>query len=207
MCQALLCGVDHAAGRYGDARIGSRTKIASSRLFARPWLADPDLLDHVPIRFVALLTSRQLAAAVASPSADCCRRFPVVSFVRDHRPDRARHLVGESDGNEHARLARQHAGQPRAGRAAAPPPGDDRHRADDQQFSRSAPISVCRRWSVGAARARARRRSPARVGSSPWRVRRSRSPWRSPGRCRACGAAGWRPRSSPPRRLSAPPAS
>lgn len=26
MCQALLCGVDHAAGRYGDARIGSRTK-------------------------------------------------------------------------------------------------------------------------------------------------------------------------------------
>ena len=34
----------------------------ASRLFARPWLADPDLLDHVPIRFVALLTSRQPAA-------------------------------------------------------------------------------------------------------------------------------------------------
>ena len=26
MCQAFLCGGDHAAGRYGDARIGSRTK-------------------------------------------------------------------------------------------------------------------------------------------------------------------------------------
>lgn len=48
-------------------------------------------------------------------SADCRRRFLVVSFVGDHRPDRARHLVGESDGDEHARLARQHAGQPRAG--------------------------------------------------------------------------------------------
>jgi len=31
--------------------------MASSKLFGRPWLADPDLLDHVPIRFVALLTS------------------------------------------------------------------------------------------------------------------------------------------------------
>ena len=40
--------------------------MASSRLFARPWLADPDLLDHVPLRFVALLTSRQPAGAVAS---------------------------------------------------------------------------------------------------------------------------------------------
>ena len=44
--------------------------MASSKLFGRPWLADPDLLDHVPIRFVALLTSRQPAAGFSVRIAD-----------------------------------------------------------------------------------------------------------------------------------------
>lgn len=35
--------------------------------------------------------------------------------MRHQRPDGSRHLVGQRDGDQHARLTRQHAGQPRSG--------------------------------------------------------------------------------------------
>jgi hypothetical protein len=59
MCQALMCGFDHAAGRYGDARIGSRTKWSSSKLFARPWLAGGsgqpvDICDRDRLGFMSI---------------------------------------------------------------------------------------------------------------------------------------------------------
>lgn len=100
MCQAFGCGADNAAGRHGDARIGSRTKLRACWLFARPWLVDPHLLDHVPIRLVAVLTSPIADCSFRWYSAHHHRRFPVVLLICDHRPDCSRHIVGKSDSHD-----------------------------------------------------------------------------------------------------------
>ena len=65
MCQALLCGVDHAAGRYGDARIGSRTKLrARGSLHAPGW---PTPISSITCPYGSSRSSHpQPAGAVAS---------------------------------------------------------------------------------------------------------------------------------------------
>ena len=45
----------HAAGRYGDARAGSTTKVRARSSLQAPGLP-ARISDHLPIRFVALLT-------------------------------------------------------------------------------------------------------------------------------------------------------
>lgn len=66
---------------------------------------------------------------------DRCRS-PVIFLFGEQRPDHARHLVGERNRDEHARLARQHPLQPRT-RWCTVATGLAHHRAaaDDQQSS------------------------------------------------------------------------
>lgn len=70
----------------------------------------PDLLDHMPIRFVALLTAPPTGCGVCRLANS--RRFAVLSVMDDHRPDCPRDLVGECDGDQHTRLSGEHARQP-----------------------------------------------------------------------------------------------
>ena len=45
MCQASLCGFSHAAGRYGDTRIRSKSpRRAQVGALASPGFPDPDLI-------------------------------------------------------------------------------------------------------------------------------------------------------------------
>lgn len=93
----------------------------------------PDLVDHLPIRIVFLLTSPTLRPP---PSADRAGRIPIVFVAREHRPDHARHFVGQRDGYQHSRLTREHADESRPwAPALAAPPLHDGHRADNQQPS------------------------------------------------------------------------
>ena len=110
MCQALLCDVDHATGRYGEPRIGTNLR-------ARGFLSAPDWPTPIAsIACLALLTSRQ---PLRLGAAYCRCRFPVShSYLIIGQI--ARHLVGEGDDDEHARLARQHASRPELGELRRP---------------------------------------------------------------------------------------
>jgi len=67
-------------------------------------------------------------------SAHCNCRNPVIFAPRQHGPDRARHFVGECDGQQHPWLARQQAMQPASlWPALSGGQADDSHRADNQQ--------------------------------------------------------------------------
>lgn len=86
-CVRPLCAaLKMAAGRYGDARFGSRTKWRACWLFGRLWLAEPDLLQsfahtvrrspHIPdsrLRSL-LLVSRQPSPVPGIP--DHARSLP-----------------------------------------------------------------------------------------------------------------------------------
>lgn len=98
MCQALIAAVPYAAGRYGDARIMSKSaKRACVGSQLDSGFPDPDLIDHCPAvhAFLTFPTCRS--------QVRCCisrrhrRRIPVVLLFRQHGSDATRHLVGQRD--------------------------------------------------------------------------------------------------------------
>jgi len=98
MCQASLCGFSHAAGRYGDARIGSKSLWARLKgAVASPGFPGPDLADQFPIK-----------ASVTSSHIDRGRDWRVsllrdrlgvlvILVLRQHRPDRTGHSICQGD--------------------------------------------------------------------------------------------------------------
>ena len=84
------------------------------RRFGTCWFSWPRLVDVAPYLLLTFLRPRRLR-----PERLLCRggRSSVGSPVRHQRPDDPRHLVGQRDHHEHARLARQHARQPAVGDA------------------------------------------------------------------------------------------
>ncbi len=58
-----------------------------------PGFPDPDLIDHLPIRVIVLLTSTRLQLETVV-LADGALRNPVFFVADQHRPDHPRHLVG-----------------------------------------------------------------------------------------------------------------
>jgi transposase InsO family protein len=81
----------------------------------------PDLIDHLPLLFLDLLTSpTHRRQTTVRRSGSRYRRTPVVLPLRQHGPGGPRHLVGERHRYQHARLARQHFGEPRPRRCTLP---------------------------------------------------------------------------------------
>ena len=67
-------------------------------------------------------------------SCSSLRRILIVLPLRQHGPDRSRHLVCQCNGHKHPRLPGQHPGQPRSLRdRISPEPVQTRHRSPDQQ--------------------------------------------------------------------------
>ena len=108
-----------AAGRYGDARIGSISSCRARSALNRHGFPHPDLSDHCPMQFADLLTRpTDRGETMRALRSHRRHRVPVVLSLAQHGPDRPRHPVGERDRNQHPRLARQHPGQPGAFRHA-----------------------------------------------------------------------------------------
>lgn len=97
-----------------------------------PALSACDLAGRLPSQFVDLLTHPRFR--LGQRSGSCRRRIPEVLVGRDHGPQAARHLVGEGDGHQHARLLGQHSAQPAAvRRSLAACMLHDGHRSGDEQ--------------------------------------------------------------------------
>ncbi len=55
--RTLRCGASHAAGRYGDTRIGSKSERRAGSSASHCGFPVPDLIDYLPLLFADLLTS------------------------------------------------------------------------------------------------------------------------------------------------------
>jgi hypothetical protein len=100
---------------------GERVHISLSELCGSErytGFPDPDLFDHLPIRFVAfshvVIGLELFIIAGSSPSGSPCR-IPIVLILDQHSPDCPRHFVRERDGDQHLRLPCHHPLEPRTG--------------------------------------------------------------------------------------------
>ena len=133
MCQASLCGFSHAAGRYGDTRIGSKSGKRVQKTLQIP------LGLLIPIRSIICpcgsLPSSHKPGVVAAFCLSGHSDFSSAYFTFcQHCPDAPGHLVCQSNRNKHARLSGEHACQSRSlSRGLARRPTYSSHRPDDQQ--------------------------------------------------------------------------
>ena len=133
MCPASRCGTSQAAGPHGDARTGSKSLKRARELFAENWFSRSRLVDRLPLPVLrpARIPGYPRSATL---SGGFERGSPVDLPLRHQRPDDARHPVGQRHRDDHPRLARQHPGEPRIVRPAAPDrPANNRHGTRDQQ--------------------------------------------------------------------------
>src|SRR5215218_464395 len=102
----------------------------------RPKRPDISLVFPTPSLTVAPYLSSDLPASL-TPQAGrlgCHGRSSVRPAVRHQRPDDPRHFVGQRHGHQHARLAREHAGEPGAGPSVVTRGDFDRRAgAEDEQ--------------------------------------------------------------------------
>ena len=109
------CGTSTAAGPYGDTRVESKSSECARRHVALGWFSRPRLMTVCPYpRPTRSCVQRRGPVAAFLGGTD---RYAVGVVLRHQRPGDARHPVGQRHGNQHARLARQHPGQPRVLRA------------------------------------------------------------------------------------------
>ena len=114
-------------------RCADRVHIAyasSKALDLETGFPDPVSIDRLPLPF---LRPARVPDSYPPGRLSGDGGSPVTLLLRHQRPDDARHPVGQRHGDQHARLARQHPGEPRIVRPAAPDrPADHRHGARDQ---------------------------------------------------------------------------
>src|SRR3982750_40660 len=92
-------------------------KVAYSMYGVAAWLSRSRLTDCC-----AMLSFCSPYASVAAAGLRRHGRSLVRAALDQQGPDDAGHLVGQGDGDQHPRLAREHPRQPRA-RRPPPPPG------------------------------------------------------------------------------------
>ena len=85
---------------------GTKSKRRARGSLDATGLPDPDLIDHLPIQVIALLTSPRLRQP---RSADRAGRIPVIRLADEHGPDHTRHFVRQCDGDQFAWFACEHA--------------------------------------------------------------------------------------------------
>jgi len=161
----LRCGRKTAAGLYGSSRTGSRSPEACSRHSGKPWLSQPRLATVAP--YSPSVRPHVLAIVVSLSRRG---RSSVGATFDQQGPDDARHLFGQSNGDQHFRLASQHLRKPRPLGCAAPAGLlDHGTRPNDQQaadrpvyrVSKRHRVFACRRSISAAASVRARPRNRA----------------------------------------------
>ena len=104
----LRCGRNTAAGLYGSSRTGSRSPEACSKHSGKPWLSRPRLADCC-----AILSFRSPSRPRDRGQPTPPRPSSVGATFDQQGPDDAGHLVGQSNGDQHFRLASQHLRKPR----------------------------------------------------------------------------------------------
>ena len=109
ICPAFECGRKTAAGLYGSSRTGSKSPTACSKHSGKPWLSQPRLADCC-----AILSFRSPSRPRDRVSLRCRGRSSVGAAFNQQGPDDAGHLVGQSNGDQHFRLASQHLRKPRS---------------------------------------------------------------------------------------------
>ena len=172
-----------------------RSADCARRHVALRWFSRPRLMTVCPYLLPTCSRVQRCRTSSCLPRSGDKDGY-AVGFVPCHqRPGDARHPAGEGHGDQHARLARQHSGQPRVLRAAPPGrPSPSRRRstgAGDRgdPSSISSRASASRRSNSGGEPSPARLRSPGRTGSSPTTARRPGSPSPSTIRSPACSSA------------------
>src|ERR687893_2574811 len=90
-------------------------KVAYSKYGVAAWLSRSRLADCC-----AMLSLRSPYASVAAAGLRRHGRSLVRTALDQQGPDDAGHLVGQGDGDQHPRLAREHPRQPRACRWPTP---------------------------------------------------------------------------------------
>ena len=195
MSGLIDCGTSTAAGPYGNTRVESKISGLCSKARGASLVFPTPSHDRLPLPASDLLACPTVPHQLLPPSSGDKDGY-AVGFVPCHqRPGDARHPAGEGHGDQHARLARQHSGQPRVLRAAPPGrPSPSRRRstgAGDRgdPSSISSRASASRRSNSGGEPSPARLRSPGRTGSSPTTARRPGSPSPSTIRSPACSSA------------------
>src|SRR5215469_15661676 len=117
-------------GRQPPACMGVRgSPKACSRHCGKPWLSRPRLTDCCAIPLLTLTPTPWLPSVLR-----CCNLSSVATAFDEQSPHDAGHLVSESDGDQHLRLASEHLRQPRSfGRST--PAGLPNHgtRSNDQE--------------------------------------------------------------------------
>src|SRR6056297_3257290 len=140
-CQASLCGLSKAAGRYGDLRVRSKSDdraLIGSR--ASTGFPAPDLFDHFAHAIRRLLT---LPFTSFDPPYGCplspsgSRSWILIIFVVFHHcPYRSGHLVRQSNSDQHFWFPNKHASEPRLlNNRFASEPVQPRHGTDNQQLA------------------------------------------------------------------------
>lgn len=115
----LIVRRSHAAGRYGDTRIGSKS-LRRARKAHCPVLVFPTPIWSIICRYGSSSSSHRRSQLGTVASADCALRNLVILIAGQHRPDGPGHLVSQCDRNQHLRLAGQHSRQPWPGLTAGP---------------------------------------------------------------------------------------
>ena len=112
-----------AAGRYGDLRVGSKSESRALLLMIQGWFSrSRSFRSFSPFGSSPSYTStfrHRLITALSSCSRRLRRNAVVLMFCQQC-PDRARHLVGQCDRDQHSGLSREHARQPRSFRYGFP---------------------------------------------------------------------------------------
>jgi hypothetical protein len=97
------CGGSHAAGRYGDAKVRSKSVARALSSLGRPGFPMLDLVDH----FV-LTASMSFSHHTERCSLHCRDRISIIFVFGHHRPNRARGFVRQSESHQHAGFTLQH---------------------------------------------------------------------------------------------------
>ena len=97
------------AGLHGSSRSGSRSRSRTRGYGVAAWLSRSRLADCC-----AMSSCRSPYASVAAADLRRHGRSPVRAALDQQGPDDAGRLVGQGDGDQHPRLAREHPRQPRA---------------------------------------------------------------------------------------------
>lgn len=99
------------AGRHGDAQVWCKSILRARSPMTRNAFPDPDLTDHFALTTPRTSHTPDAPGTVRAINRSGCnsRRISEIFTFGKHRPNRSSHLVGQSYGYQHSRLAPEHA--------------------------------------------------------------------------------------------------